>query len=719
MVRKSHRPLLMKMNQGLNRQSKIDSTGTQLEPIDDYYTVKTEEVVIVLVIISIWMTFILLFIKKWGKIRTLEPRFFFPKDLLDSRSNDARGTTTTTNDPLHRMRSNSGERSNTPAALNATVSGSCVGNNSPPLHSVVTVAPSSTRGTMSMLAERDSCPLLLSYGRLHSRTCACHFANTSSSGGQYIGNNNNVRNGCSSGTEEIINHTSIPWRFKEGTSGHHYSALPDSSFRVNGVPSKESSTSSYYLNLWKKSLSKLNGSTVCFTSNTNNNYNNCVSSIDDNNEYFGSSFKEKLEEGGQRSSKNGLKDVGFEREGNIQDERENAKKTTKDGKEDAMQSSKERRRRKNLLVVLRNEGLQKGNKRKGLQLNLFHPSLSFSGVGSKGINTLLYDSEDPDSIFDAESKQRRRENKIKGQYTRMTCQEDEQHKCKDKGEDAKTTSRTFKRTNTCRSSQAKKQLDKEAFEEDTPDVDDRDVVDDDDDYEEEDDCVSSDCYDANDDDEDEQEETTTEEEEEIYEVGRLCRSADDLRSSSLFLRTREEGQDRNEKDQRIPDRDHYHPSSSHAIHSHRSFVMPDTADAVAPSSSHSPSTHSLLHHHHHNRQETMEKSESDKPFNSFHDRTRQEVRNLVKNEVPLSSATPASSSSVRDRNNDPHHDGGSTHSLVCSELTPSSSSLKHSSSSNKEGDDNEPLHTKRYKHSPQHQQPIVTMMKTTVKLLEK
>ena len=45
--------------------------------------VKTEEVVIVSVIILIWMSFILLFIKKWGRIRTLEPRCFLPKELLE------------------------------------------------------------------------------------------------------------------------------------------------------------------------------------------------------------------------------------------------------------------------------------------------------------------------------------------------------------------------------------------------------------------------------------------------------------------------------------------------------------------------------------------------------------------------------------------------------------------------------------------------------------
>lgn len=45
--------------------------------------VKTEEVIIVAVIIAIWMSFIMLFIKKWGRIRTLEPRYFLRKELLE------------------------------------------------------------------------------------------------------------------------------------------------------------------------------------------------------------------------------------------------------------------------------------------------------------------------------------------------------------------------------------------------------------------------------------------------------------------------------------------------------------------------------------------------------------------------------------------------------------------------------------------------------------
>src|SRR5689334_11137457 len=49
----------------------------------DHAMVKTEEAVIVLVIIVIWMSLILLFIKKWGRIRTLEPRCFLPKELLE------------------------------------------------------------------------------------------------------------------------------------------------------------------------------------------------------------------------------------------------------------------------------------------------------------------------------------------------------------------------------------------------------------------------------------------------------------------------------------------------------------------------------------------------------------------------------------------------------------------------------------------------------------
>ena len=45
-------------------------------------TVHTEEIIIVFIIIMIWMSFILLFIKKWGRIRTLEPQCFLPKELL-------------------------------------------------------------------------------------------------------------------------------------------------------------------------------------------------------------------------------------------------------------------------------------------------------------------------------------------------------------------------------------------------------------------------------------------------------------------------------------------------------------------------------------------------------------------------------------------------------------------------------------------------------------
>ena len=45
--------------------------------------IRAEEVIIVLVIFVIWMSFIMLFIKKWGRIRTLEPQCFLPKELLN------------------------------------------------------------------------------------------------------------------------------------------------------------------------------------------------------------------------------------------------------------------------------------------------------------------------------------------------------------------------------------------------------------------------------------------------------------------------------------------------------------------------------------------------------------------------------------------------------------------------------------------------------------
>ena len=47
------------------------------------YTVDSEEVIIVLIIVTIWVSFVLLFIKKWGRIRRLEPRsLFLPKAVL-------------------------------------------------------------------------------------------------------------------------------------------------------------------------------------------------------------------------------------------------------------------------------------------------------------------------------------------------------------------------------------------------------------------------------------------------------------------------------------------------------------------------------------------------------------------------------------------------------------------------------------------------------------
>jgi hypothetical protein len=50
----------------------------------DEATIHTEEIIIVFIIIVIWMSFILLFIKKWGRIRTLEPQYFLPKELLQA-----------------------------------------------------------------------------------------------------------------------------------------------------------------------------------------------------------------------------------------------------------------------------------------------------------------------------------------------------------------------------------------------------------------------------------------------------------------------------------------------------------------------------------------------------------------------------------------------------------------------------------------------------------